>query len=70
MVLSTAIPTLIAATVMVIISRGKPNKPRIPNTDIATKIFGINPMIIALKVLKIAKNINPITAKTIRIENN
>ena len=55
---------------MVIISRGKPNKPRTPNTDIATKIFGINPMIIALKVLKIAKNINPITAKTIRIEPN
>ena len=70
MVLSTAIPTLIAATVMVIMSRGKPNKPRTPNTDIATKIFGINPMIIALKVLKIAKNINPITEKTIRIEPN
>ena len=68
MVLSTAIPTLIAATVIVIISRGRPNKPRTPNTDIATKIFGINPMIIALKVLKIAKNINPITEKKMRIE--
>ena len=61
-------PTLIAATVMVMISRGSPNKPRTPNTDIATKIFGINPIIIALKVLKIAKNINPITEKTMIIE--
>ena len=68
MVLSTAMPTLIAATVIVIISRGSPNKPRTPSTDMATKIFGINPMTIALKVLKIARNINPITEKTMKIE--
>ena len=68
MVLSTAIPTLIAATVIVIISRGILNKPSRPITEDATKIFGINPIIITFRDLKINNNISEITVKTIRSE--
>ena len=65
MVLSTAIPTLIAATVIVIISRGILNNPNNPITEDATKIFGIKPINITFKDLKIKNNIKEITAKTI-----
>ena len=65
MVLSTAIPTLIAATVIVIISRGILNNPNNPITEEATKIFGIKPINITFKDLKIKNNIEEITAKTI-----
>ena len=62
--LSTAIPTLIAATVIVIISKGILSKPNVPITDDATKILGIYPMTIILKDLKINKSINVITLNT------
>ena len=65
MVLSTAIPTLIAATVIVIISRGILNNPNNPITEDATNIFGIKPINITFKDLKIKNNIREITAKTI-----
>ena len=62
--LSTAIPTLIAATVIVIISRGIFNNPKIPTTEEATKILGINPIIITLNDLKINKSIKAMTLNT------
>ena len=43
--LSTAIPTLIAATVIVIISSGMANNPIVPRTTVAAKRLGIMPMI-------------------------
>ena len=61
-------PTLMAATVIVIISRGRLRRPNTPTTDKATKIFGIRPIIIALKLLNINKNIKAITANTIDME--
>ena len=64
MVLSTAIPTLIAATVIVMMSNGMPRIPNKPITDIATKIFGIKPISIIFNDLKINKSINAITIKT------
>ena len=68
MVLSTAIPTLIAATVIVIMSKGIFNRPNKPITEEATKILGINPITITLNDLKIISNIIDITAKTINKE--
>ena len=68
MVLSTAIPTLIAATVIVIMSKGIFNRPNNPITEEATKILGIKPITITLNDLKINSNIIDITAKTINKE--
>ena len=58
-------PTLIAATVIVIMSSGIFNNPKSPITDDATNTFGINPIIITLKDLKIINNMREITANTI-----
>ena len=58
-------PTLIAATVIVMMSKGIFNNPSNPITDDATNIFGINPTIITFKDLNIKNNIKEITAKTI-----
>ena len=68
MVLSTAIPTLIAATVIVIMSKGIFYRPNNPITEEATKILGIKPITITLNDLKIISNIIDITAKTINKE--
>ena len=69
-VLSTAIPTLIDATVIVIISNGIFNNPNIPIMLEATNMLGIKPIIIALIDLNINRNIIPITVKTIINEFN
>ena len=63
--LSTAIPTLIDATVIVIISNGILNNPSNPKTEIATNKLGIRP--INANLIERNKNINikPITKKTI-----
>ena len=45
MQLSTAIPTVIAAMVMVIISKGILSQPMNPSIIDAAKMFGISPMI-------------------------
>ena len=58
-------PTLIAATVIVMISKGIFNKPRRPMTEEATKIFGIRPITITLSDLKISNNIIDMTENTI-----
>ena len=58
-------PTLIAATVIVIMSKGIFNKPSNPITEDATNIFGISPIIIIFKDLNIKNNIKEMTAKTI-----
>ena len=63
--LSTAIPTLIAATVIVIISKGILNNPNKPITEDATKMFGISPIKTTFIDLKIKNNIKEMTAKTI-----
>ena len=68
MVLSTAIPTLIAATVIVIMSKGIFSRPSNPITEEATKILGIKPINITLNDLKIVSNIIDMTAKTINKE--
>ena len=64
MVLSTAIPTLIAATVIVIMSNGIFSNPKRPITEEATKIFGTNPIIIIFNDLKINKSMKPMTLNT------
>ena len=64
MVLSTAIPTLIAATVIVIISRGIDNNPNIPSTAPAVIKLGIRAIIITFKDLKRISNIIPIAVNT------
>ena len=64
MVLSTAIPTLIAATVIVIISSGIPRSPNKPITEKATKIFGTKPIAIILNDLNIKRSIKAITPNT------
>ena len=63
--LSTAIPTLIDATVIVIISNGILNNPSNPKTETATNKLGIRP--INANLIERNKNINikPITKKTI-----
>ena len=58
-------PTLIAATVMVIMSNGIDRIPSNPRTLDAVKMFGISPIIATLIDLNIAKNISNITPKTI-----
>ena len=44
MLLSTAIPMVMAAIVIVIISKGIPNKPMIPNIKKAAIKFGTTPI--------------------------
>ena len=62
--LSTAIPTLIAATVIVIISKGILSTPNKPKTEPAVIKFGANAIKVIFTDLKSSKIINPITAKT------
>tara|TARA_B100000683_G_scaffold207582_1_gene201450 strand:- start:35 stop:244 length:210 start_codon:yes stop_codon:yes gene_type:complete len=64
-VLSTAIPTLIAATVIVIISRGIPKNPNKPKTDPAVIKFGASAIKVIFIDLKIKSIINPMMEKTI-----
>ena len=64
MVISTAIPKLIAATVNVIISSGIPRSPNKPITEKATKIFGTKPITIILNDLNIKRSIKAITPNT------
>ena len=64
MVLSTAIPIVIAAIVIVIISKGMEKKPIIPSIKDDAKIFGIIPItlnLIDLNKIKNIKNIKNIT---------
>lgn len=61
MLLSTAIPTVIAAMVIVIISRGRLMIPIRPSTSNADNRFGIIPIIISLKDLNSTRNITAIT---------
>ena len=60
MLLSTAIPIVIAAIVMVIISRGIPNKPIIPKIKKAAIKFGTTPIKDSLMFLNNIKNITKI----------
>ena len=64
MLLSTAIPTVIAAIVIVIISSGKFMIPIIPRTRSADRRFGIIPITISLRDLNNIKNINAIISIT------
>ncbi len=64
MVLSTAIPTLIAATVIVIISKGIPRSPSIPRTDPAVTRFGTNAITVILNDLNNNMSIKPIAPNT------
>ena len=61
MLLSTAIPTVIAATVIVIISNGSFSMPIIPSTNSAEIKLGMMPINIKEKDLNNIKNINAIT---------
>ena len=63
--LSTAIPTLIAATVIVIISNGIFKKPNNPKTEPAVIKFGVNAIKVIFIDLKRSNIINPITVNTI-----
>ena len=54
-------PTLIAATVIVIISKGIPNTPNKPKTDPAVIKFGVIAIRVILTDLKSNNIINPIT---------
>ena len=63
MVLSTAIPIVIAAIVIVIISKGIDKYPIIPNIKDEAKIFGIMP--IKLNFIDLNKIINMIKIKII-----
>ena len=56
MLLSTAIPIVIAAIVMVIISKGIPNNPIIPKMKKAAIKFGITPIIDNFRFLNKIKN--------------
>jgi hypothetical protein len=58
-------PTLIAATVMVIMSNGIDRIPSNPRTLDAVKTFGISPITATLIDLNITKNISNIAPKTI-----
>ena len=66
MLLSTAIPIVIAAMVMVIISSGMPRKPIIPRIKKAAIKFGTTPIeartIFRNKIKNIKKNISPKSA--------
>ena len=60
MLLSTAIPIVIAAIVIVIISKGIPERPIIPKIKKAAIKFGTTPIKDKVKFLKRTKNINKI----------
>ena len=60
MLLSTAIPMVIAAIVIVIISRGIPNMPIIPKIKKAAIKFGTTPIIERIKFLNNIRNIKEI----------
>ena len=64
MVLSTAIPIVIAAMVIVIISNGIFNKPIKPKINVEAKIFGIIPIKLSLIDLNKIKNIIKIANRT------
>ena len=64
MLLSTAIPIVIAAIVIVIISNGIPNKPMIPSIKKAAIKFGTTPIKDKVIFLNKIKNINVIPAIT------
>ena len=61
MLLSTAIPTVIAATVIVIISNGSFSMPIIQSTNSAEIKLGMMPISIKEKDLNNIRNINAIT---------
>ena len=67
MVLSTAIPTVIAAIVIVIISNGIDKCPTIPNIKDDAKILGIIPIMLNFidlnKIINMKKMINNNKAK-------
>ena len=65
MLLSTAIPMVIAAIVIVIISKGIPNKPMIPKIKKAAMKFGTTPINDNVMFLNKIKNIPVIPAITI-----
>ena len=70
MLLSTAIPIVIAAIVIVIMSKGIPSKPIIPRMKKAAKKFGtipINERIIFLNKIKNIKKIPSITTPKVNI---
>ena len=60
MLLSTAIPIVIAAIVIVIISKGMPSNPIIPNIKKAAIKFGTTPIKDNLRFLNSIKNITKI----------
>ena len=64
MLLSTAIPIVIAAMVIVIISSGMPSKPIIPNIKKAAIKFGTTPIKDNVKFLNNIKNITKIPTIT------
>ncbi len=64
MLLSTAIPTVIAAIVIVIISNGSFIIPIIPKTNNADNRLGTIPITISLKDLKSSRNIRAIISIT------
>ena len=65
MLLSTAMPTVIAAMVIVIISRGRLISPS-GQVQVADNRFGIIPIIISLKDLNSTRNITAIITSQIR----
>ena len=65
MLLSTAIPIVMAAMVIVIISRGIPSKPMIPRIRKAAIKFGTTPIKDKVIFLNKTKNIKVIPAITI-----
>jgi len=65
MLLSTAIPIVIAAIVIVIISSGMPNIPIIPNIKKAAIKFGTTPIKEIITFLNNIKNIRKIPNITI-----
>ena len=70
MLLSTAIPIVIAAIVIVIISRGIPSKPIIPKIKKAAIKFGKTPIkdnLMFLKRIRNIKNIQIITNPKVNI---
>ena len=64
MLLSTAIPIVIAAIVIVIISSGIPRRPIMPKIKKAAIKLGTTPIKDKVKFLKRIKNINEIPAIT------
>ena len=69
MLLSTAIPIVIAAIVIVIMSKGIPNKPIIPSIKKAAIKFGITPINESLIFLNKIMNIENGTDKDIFVNS-